>query len=106
MKVLLTKNLIPVLLTLQSSGGMLTKNIFKHVLFLFIIVPTFIASTLIGCKSGKYVTPDSAKGHETGLTDEIRVTPKDFLLGLNKSHPVYIRQTNVGRGWVERVWYI
>ena len=83
MKASRAKNCSTDILALQSSGGISIKNHFKHVLFLLIIVLTFFAPILFGCKSRQFKTPDSAQEQENVLIDEIRVTPKDFLLGLN-----------------------
>ena len=77
----------------QITTMVLIKKNRKIVLFLLIVVLIFFASFLLGCKSRPLVTPDSAKEQVTLLIDEIRVTPKDFLFGLNENHPI-VREVN------------
>jgi len=77
----------------QTSAEILTKTNFKHVLFLLIALLIFLASFLPGCKSGSFVAPSSGEEQKTVLIHKIRVTPKDFLFGLNESHPI-VRAVN------------
>ena len=82
------KNCNTNILALQSSSGISTKNNFKFILFLLMVMLTFFSSLLFGCKSRQFKTPDSAQEQKNVLIDEIRVTPKDFLLGLYEDHPI------------------
>jgi len=72
----------------QTSAGVLTKNNPKDILFLPTVLLIFFASILPACKSRPFVAPHVEKGQKTVLSDNIRLTPKDFLLGIDENHPI------------------
>ena len=85
MKASITNNCEEYHLEAKSPSRTFTQHIFKYVI---LIVLTIFSTVTIGCNSGQYVTPNSAKGLVKGWSDEIRVMPKDYLLGINESHPI------------------
>jgi len=82
------KNRVSDFLAYQTSAGIPSKNTIKHIPFLLIAFLIFLTSSIPGCKSGSSVAPGSGEEQKTVLIHKIRVTPKDFLFGLNENHPI------------------
>jgi glycogen debranching enzyme len=73
----------------QTSAVIPTKNNRKAVPFLpLVLFLIFIASILSGCKSTAFVPLHVENEQETVLSNETRLTPKDFLFGIHESHPL------------------
>ena len=75
-------------LSSQTSALILAKRNPKAVLSLSIILFFFLASILSACQSRLFVAPNMEKEQETVFSDEIKLTPKDFLLGIDENHPI------------------
>jgi glycogen debranching enzyme len=75
-------------LTPQTTAMVLIKKNSKVVLSLAIIFLFFLTSILSGCKSKPFIAPYAEKGQETVFSGEIRLTPLDFLIGINENHPL------------------
>jgi len=72
----------------QTSPGVLTKSYPKAVLSFSIVLLIFFVSILPVGTARLVAAPHVEKGQETIKSDEIRLTPKDFLFGIDENHPL------------------
>ena len=88
MKILRAKNLTSHYVTSKTSVGAPRKKNPIASLWLPIVLLIFLSSVLPGCQSSPSITPHLVKGQATVASHKIRLTPRDYLLGIDKNHAI------------------
>ena len=88
MKIFRAKNPIFHYVTSKTFVGASKKENPFAALWLPIVLLIFLSSVLPGCQSSPSITPHVAKGQATVASHKIRLTPRDYLLGIDKNHAI------------------